>query len=296
MTTEKILLHNEICPIELMIETISPQYVDYYIKNNFWEIICNLQGKEKLNFVILILNNFLTRRILRVVYREIPKICKGNIDYKDILYDKFVDALINNSYNCIETTDYVYYFSKMTNKKCKERLLEFIKKIPVTDLSNKDCDKLIKYSKDDELNEILWNKLVNNKPTWGDLNHLYLFTKDYKEKAELKLKELYPDRFLKEHNYQQYIDNRVKNIIGDERFKEFSELRLINKKEFFDINNNYDNVIYRTDIHPNYVVLVFSKIENIRNEISEDFHLFGQEKAHSLKVIVKMLKSEFYQR
>lgn len=291
---EANLLNNEVCPIELMLETISPQYVNDYIDKNFFDIIYNIEGQEKFDFINLILNNFPTRRNLKVVYREIPNISVKNKQYKQILYDTFVDALIKSTYDSIPVTDCVHYFSRIMNKKAKQKLFDFIKKIPVTDLSNKNCNKLIKRSNDAELNEILWNKIINNNPSWGDLHHLYLFTKHYKEKAEEKLKELYPERFCKEHNYQDYQDIQIKKKIGEQAYKEFAELRTITKKDFFEIKNNYEHILYETKIHPRYVVIKFSNIEIIENQSWEDFHLFGDNKGLCLKLVVKMLSSEFY--
>ena len=294
MTTENNLLHNDVCPIELMIETISPQYVNNYINKNFYDILFNLEGKEKLDFIDLILNNFPTSRNLKMVFGEIPNICKKQKDYRDILYDKFVDALINNTDNSVKPTAYITYYNMIYNKKAKQKLLEFIENIPITDLSNKDCNKLIKRSKNAELNEVLWNKIVNNNPTWGDLNYLYLYTDNYKEKAGQLLEKLYPETFLKTYNYQEYENILIKKKMGEEAFKEFSELKVINKKDFFDISKNYDHIYYDNKIHPRYVVIRFSN--KIENEIptSKDYFLFGSNCKLSLKLIVKMFNEEFY--
>lgn len=294
MSKDKNILNDVVCPIELMIETITPKYVDYYINNNFNEIIYNLEGKEKFDFIILILNNFPSRRNLKVVFREIPKLSKQQKDYKQILYDRFVDALIRNTDNSIRATQYIHYFSRINNKKSKQRLLDFIKQIPITDFSNKDCGKLIKRSNDAELNELLWNKIISNNPTWGDINYLYLYTEHYKDKAGELLKQLYTERFLKEYDYDSYVDIRIKNSMGEVSFKEFCELRVITKKEFFEIKNDYDHFSYETKIHPRYVVIKFSDKEEIENPTWEDFHLFDGNYRLSLKLVVKMLVNDFY--
>jgi hypothetical protein len=294
MTTENILVPNELCPIELMIDTISPKYVDYYIKKNLHDILYNVDDKEKLDFIILILNNFMTRSNLKRVFREIPPLSVKHKKYKQILYDKYVDALINNTDNSIKPTDYIFYFSRINNKKGKQRLYDFIKKIPISDLSNKDCNKIIKRSKDAELNELLWNKIINNNPTWGDINYLYLFTEHYKEKASELLAQLYPERFLKEYNYQEYENILIEKKMGKQAFKEFSELRVISKKDFFEIKNDYDHFSYETKIHPRYVIIKFSNKEECENPTWEDFHLFGGNYRLSLKLVVKMHREDFY--
>jgi hypothetical protein len=288
---ETNVLNNEVCPIELMLETISPQYVNDYINKNFFDIIYNSEGKEKYDFLNLILYNFSTRRNFKVVYREIPKMSIKHKEYKQIIYDNFVDALINNPYDSITIHEYVSYFCKIYNKKAKQTLLDFIKEIPVTDLCNKDCGKLIKRSNDAELNERLWNKIVNNNPTWGDLNYLWLYTEHYKEKAGELLAKLYPILFLKEYNYQEYENILIKNKMGEEAFKEFSELRQITKTDFFEIAKYYESIQYEKNVYPQYVVISFGKKE--LNDKSKP-NLYSGEYKISVKLVAKMLLSEFY--
>lgn len=295
MTTEKILVPNELCPIQLMPYIISPKYVDEYINTNIVNLFRDLEGKEKFNFVVLILNKFPTRRNLELVFTEIRTICKKpKKNYKDILYDKFVDALINNTNYSIQLTDYVKYYVRIYNKKAKQKLLQFIKNLPLTDLSNKDCNKLIKRSNDTELNEILWKRIVNNNPTWADLNYIYTHIEDYKEKAGELLENLYPESFLKAYNYEEYENLHIKRMMGEERFTKFSELRIMTKKEFFEIVKDYDYVSYEKNVHPKYVVIKFVKYEKTETPSLLDVYITGGKGKITLKLEVKMLNEEFY--
>ena len=300
---ETNVLNYEVCPIELMLETISPKYVNDYINNNLYRIINNSEGKEKFDFLNLILYNFSTRRNFKVVYREIPQMSIKYKEYRQIIYDNFVDALINNPYDSITIGEYISYFGRIDNKKAKQTLLDFIKETPVTDLRNKDCGKLIKRSNDISFNQKLWENIIDNKPSWGDLNYLYLFTNDYKLKAGKMLMELYPSRFIRRYPYaySEKNTNASKTIKKDvavnntfESSEYIDSLNLINKEEFFSMVNEYDAVSYLPSFDNKYIVITFGlkKLNETQIRVNP-YSMYKNEYGVSVKKVVKMLKDDF---
>ena len=292
-------------PKSFLSQTINSEEIVKYIDYILYDLRIQSTSFEEtdcIDFINLSIDNYNsphqrcvlhnTKRFVLYIGNQIQKI--KNKNEKDKLWDKLISVLISEKSKEIYTSLLVKIYTDKISGISKEKLFNYLTIDLFDKLGNKDCNKLIKRSNDAEINERLWNKIINNNPTWGDLNHLYLFTNTHKEKAGELLQKLFPERFIKEYNPKQYIDIQVKKKIGEEAFKEFSELRVINKKEFFEIKNNYDHLSYQTNIHPRYVVIKFSNNEECEMVNLKDFHLFGCKYKLTLKLIVKMLIEEFY--